>query len=269
MCSQQDFPGSSTFTQSLLICFMATRLPIRENPNCPNPFLPHAPDSGLANLMDSFPTSSLAQTYLALHHTPLHDLLAIAGDTWIFGQKVTPPSAFHDAQLRLKTWSSSVSAAQATHHACRILSLELCRSCSHERNYYEDGLGFMSRYWSLYIATLICWAFGHRYQPSRSGSLTRSSSFTAISESDTDGHCQSPSLIDAQLKTTNYVNSMLELGTEDLLTNRATMRGETSAIIDAVRHSLRINGPGDKCSMLVDCIGVLDKLSKTGKGKWF
>ncbi|RDL37949.1 uncharacterized protein BP5553_05382 [Venustampulla echinocandica] len=272
ICSQRTSPRSSAFTQSLLICFLATRLPMRENPRCPNAYLPHAPDSGLTSLMDPFPTSSLAQTYLALHHTPLHDLLAIAGDTWIFGQKVTPPSAFHDAQSRLKTWSSSVAAAQATHHACRILSVGLCQPSTHENNYNEVGLGYLSKYWGLYIAALICWAFGHRYQPSgsSSGSLTRSNSYTAIGDTDANGHYQSSSsAIDAQVKTANYVNSMLELSVEDLLTNRASMRGETSAVIDAVRHGLGSDGLGDKCSMLVDCIGVLKKLSKTGKGKWF
>jgi hypothetical protein len=199
---------------------------------------------------------------LALHYTPLYDLLAIAGDTWVFAQKITPPSKFHSAQSRLKTWSSSLAAAAATQHACRILSSTLSQPA--------NGTAGISDYWSLYVAALICWAFGNRYQTSGggSGTLSRNNSSTAINDS---MECDDPpihSIDDASLRAVTYANRMLELGVEDLLTSKPSMRGDTSGVIDAVRTRLEIDGTGSKSSLLVDAIIVLGRI-REGKGKWF
>ncbi|KAK4100047.1 hypothetical protein N658DRAFT_516938 [Parathielavia hyrcaniae] len=52
----------------------------------------------------------VANTYLALHHTPLRDLLAVGGDSWVFSQKVLPATSFHEHQKRLRVWVSSAAA---------------------------------------------------------------------------------------------------------------------------------------------------------------
>lgn len=62
---------------------------------------------------------------------------------------------------------------------------------------------------------------------------------------------------------------MLSLTAEDLLTNKAHMRGETAAVIDAVRERLEIDALGGKCMMLVDAVHVLTQLKEPGRGKWF
>ncbi|KAH6674073.1 hypothetical protein B0J14DRAFT_653390 [Halenospora varia] len=256
----------SPFSQTLLICSLTTQFPTRQEPIYSNHFNPRLLASGLGNLTAHFPTNLLAQTYLALYHTPLLDLLAIAGDTWIFSQKVTPPAKFRDALRRLKSWSTSPAAAQATIHSCHILSLRLSRL-------YEDSHqpDFLSDYWSLYVATLICWAFGHRYQTSNNASanLPRCNSSTAVCSTDIEDATSLESANGSRLKALTYVNSMLVLNIDDLLTPKASMKGETSTVISAVRHYLELSSVGDKSSILVDCIGVLKKISKSGKGKWF
>ncbi|TVY45046.1 hypothetical protein LOCC1_G004243 [Lachnellula occidentalis] len=265
--AQSNF-GGTPYAESLSVSFFANRLPTREESiDLTNRQLYHP---GVASLETLFPTSSLALTYLALNHTPLHDLLAIAGDTWIFGKKITPPSAFTDASQRLKIWSSSIAAAQATLHACRVLSLTLnCHpSC-------------ITDYWSVYVSVLICWAFGHRFQTSisisistggnnsGSGTISRSNSSSALSAMDDDGS-QVQSADDVQLKARTYIEGMLALGVEDLLGNQtASLKGDTSGVIAAARQRLELESVGGTCSLLVDCIGVLCKISKSGKGKWF
>jgi len=260
--SAQNPSSGTPFSQALLVSFFATRLPTREDSVYLNDRQLVHP--GVENLMTLFPTSPLAQTYLALNYTPLHDLLAIAGDTWIFGKKITPPSAFSQASNRLKTWSSSIAAAQATLHACRVLSLHL--TCQP-----NGTTECITNYWSIYVSVLICWAFGHRYQISAvgSGTISRNNSSGALNAMNDDAS-PTQSTEDARLKALTYVEGMLALGVEDLLTNHtASLKGDTWGVIAAVRQRLEVESMGGACSMLVDCIGVLSKISKSGKGKWF
>jgi hypothetical protein len=49
----------------------------------------------------------VANTYLALHHTPLRDLLAVGGDSWVFTQKILPATSYHEHQKRLRVWVNS------------------------------------------------------------------------------------------------------------------------------------------------------------------
>jgi hypothetical protein len=269
--SPQGVLDTSPFTQTLLVCSFAARLPKREDLTYPNDFLPNAPDINIENLMNLFPTSPLAHVYLALHHPPLHDLLAIAGDTWVFSQKITPPSAFHAAQSRLRTWSSSLAAAQATNHACRILSSAL--STGYGNAPYsptfeglKTGTLCICDYWSLYVSALICWAFGNRYQTAIT-TISRSNSSSAIGTMDIDDN--STPVDDSRPKALNYVDSMLGLSVEELLTSKASFKGDTAGVVDAVRQRLEIESVGNRSSLLVDAIGVLNKIRVGGKGKWF
>ena len=242
------------FTQSLLITSLATRLP------------------------NTIPTLALFETplahaYLALHYTPLRDLLAVAGDTWIFSQKMKPPSAFKDAQSRFKTWSSSLNAAMATKHACRILLATLSVSClgnpAADGSLHRECLD-LSDYWILYTSALICWGFGTRYQtpnPASGSTTTWDEPFTGLSDVDVDQQLLRSSQ-DAELKAVAYLNAMQSLTYDELLTPRASMRGETSSVIEAVLSRLEICGVGDKCGWLVDAISVLKKI-KGGRRKGF
>ncbi|KAH9900237.1 hypothetical protein F4778DRAFT_782345 [Xylariomycetidae sp. FL2044] len=103
------------------------RLPKRENPAVLNlsaeANLTEANlSSAAANRMDSlFRESTVANAYLALHHTPLQDLLAVSGDTWLFTRKVLEAHDYGQHQRNLKLWSGSLRAAAATRFAARAL----------------------------------------------------------------------------------------------------------------------------------------------------
>lgn len=267
----QSVLSSWSFTQTLHICWFVSRLPARQDPAYPNDHFPQAMHPDIENFVDLFPTTPLAHSYMAFYHTPLHSLLAVAGDTWVLARKVDFVFS-QTAQARLKTWSTSLAAAQATHHACQILSQAL----SQPLTFTSDGtmtspFCCITDYWSIYVSALICWAFGHRYQNlasgGTSGTLTRSSSSTEIRAMDTD---DTPVSNDLRLKVLAYTNGMLELPVEELLTSKARMKGETAGIIDAARHRLELESVGNKCGLLVDSIVVLTKLRKTGsKTHWF
>ena len=260
--SSQYLITSSSFAQSLYICLLASRLPPRDDPTYPNDFFPHNMDNSVLSMQNLFSTSPVAHSYLALHHTPLHDLLAVAGDTWVFGKKITPPSAYHSAQSRLKIWSSSLAAAAATQHACYVITTVL-QPQSPELNRLSD-------YWALYTATLICWAFGHRHQSSTGTIGTLSNLLNASNNPAMEVDSPRPYLADeAKLKALTYINGMSELGTEDLLTSKASMRGDTVGVIDAVRSRLEAEDVGSKCMMIDDAIHVLKRIKEGGKGKWF
>jgi hypothetical protein len=275
--SPQSICRKSPFAQSLILCFLTTQLPTRDL-TYPNDFLPHSVAPSITRFSTLFPAVPLAHAYLALHHTPLHDLLAIAGDTWVFAQKITPPSAFHAAQSRLKSWSSSLAAAAATQHACRVLqcSLSTTYNPSHRSSTLAvvdpgqacGGVG-VSDYWSSYIAALICWAFGHRYQSSGGGSglMSRTNSSTVIAMDLDIESLQTAE--DARIKALAYATAMAEMDIEESLTSKAHMRSETSGVIDAVKNQLEIDGAGAKCGMLVDAVGVLNRIKEGGRGKWF
>jgi hypothetical protein len=263
----------SSFTQSLLVCWFAAQLPLREDLNYPNDFLPRSINPEIQNFMSLFPVSPLAQTYLSLYHTPLHSLLAIAGDTWVFAKKITPPSAFHAAQACLKIWSTSLAAAQATHHACQVLASMLSQPLAMSTDKMPESTLCLSDYWSLYVCALTCWAFGNRYQNSGSNAtnhLNASTPSTSLSRSSSTTPVDDISLQEeTRVKAMGYVEAMLAFSVEELLTSKACVKAETQAVIEAVRWKLDGENTGARSGLLVDAVVVLGKIKEGGKGKWF
>ncbi|ATZ48956.1 hypothetical protein BCIN_04g01650 [Botrytis cinerea B05.10] len=258
--TQENRVEPSYFAQSLNICFLTSQLPGHVDPNhhYPNDHQIHNIYPTILELVTLSPGSSMAYTHIALYHTPLSDLLAVSGDTWIFSQKITNQIHFREAQSRLRTWSSSLAAATATHYACRILLSEFSAPyIPSSNNNTAQHSPDLSHYWSLNIAALICWAFGHRV----SGN---SGAFTAL-DFDTSPEASGDVRLDALM----YLSSMVELDNKDLLTSKATLRRKTSCVIDAVRARLEIDSVGGHCMSLVDSICVLKRLNESGRGKWF
>jgi len=258
----QHVMSRSFFAQSLLICNLATRLP-RDDPTYPNDYLPGSIHPTVAHIGGLFPNSPLVHIFLALNYTPLHDLLAIAGDTWVFGRKVTHPSAFHAAQSKLKTWSMSLAAAAATHNACYLLRNSKALQSGpalvdQPGEPYTGGQFCIAEYWATYVSALICWAFGHRH--SSSGTVSRNSPVSAINSSNMDIDSPQTPVDESRLKAVNYIDGMLSLSTENLLTTR--LRGDTSGLIDTVKARLEIEGTGGKCMTIADAIQVLTRIKE-------
>ncbi|KAJ4302576.1 hypothetical protein N0V88_002726 [Collariella sp. IMI 366227] len=188
--------GRSLVDRMLIVSAVAQHLPRRQRlapaasisaSNSPTPELDHAggpfnPDQHAAFLRHSpslpyhheqpelnpqidaehllstlFPSCPITNTYLALHHTPLRDLLAISGDSWVFSQKVFPATSFKEHQRRLRQWVTSssegialggLSVVRATVYAARAILGLLAR---HADNVEWAPGGDMSDYWALYV----------------------------------------------------------------------------------------------------------------------
>lgn len=255
------------FSQSLLICWFAAKLPPRENPRYPNEFISGTLYPEFHMFANLFPESPQKLTYLALYNTPLYSLLAVSGDTWVFAQKITPPSEFFEAQFRLKKWSVSFTAAQATYHACQVLSQALSQPLSVSSDDHIKT-GHISDYWSLYVCALICWAYGHKYQNVGNLPLSRKSSDGDVSNMDSDMMSLSE---ETRLRALTYTSIILDRTVDDLHSNKSitSTKGDTVGVIDAVRHRLEIESMGNKSGHFVDAIGVLGKIKKGIRGKWF
>lgn len=259
----------SHFARSLILCSLTSQLSSRVGSDYHylNDFEIHKTNPTILELVTLPLALPMVYTYVALYHTPLRDLLAVSGDTWVFNQKITHPNHFREAQSRLKIWSSSLAAATAAHYACRVLLSEFSAPCYpfSENNTMQHSLD-LSHYWSLNVAALICWAFGHRVSGVRGPSFRNvTDPYTAL-----DSHTYPEAAREnVQLKALTYLNCMLELDTKDLLTSRSIVRAETSFIIDAVRTRLEVDSVGGQCMTLVDSICVLKRLRESGREKWF
>src|SRR3569833_404750 len=195
-----------------------------------------------------FPDSPIANTYLALHHTPLLDLLAVSGDSWVFSHKVLPEGSFLEHKKRLKTWAAA-SAGRAATYAARALcaflssppSAPSAPSSSSPLSAAAHGHAAvdLSEYWAVYVCTLICWAFGHR----------------AVK----GGEAAARGLggDDEVLGWLRVVGSM---GEDDWPRVRA--RREAVGVVGVVRRRLEVECLGAKSRLFVDTVGVLKKLEE-------
>lgn len=139
-------------------------------------------DIGSFPMVAAFSDSAVAFTYLALHYAPLHVVLSVSGDSWVFNRKVLRAASFAQHQKQLATWRDSGSAHVAVAFASRALRIFLGiylddKSTPQSRTSSILGRD-ISDFWGIYVCSLICWAFGHAGRegsnscgPSRSAAL--------------------------------------------------------------------------------------------------
>lgn len=265
--SAEEITSLTHFAQFLVVCSLTTQLRPRDRKIMPEVAAIETPI--ISKLVNLFPNFQNAHAYLALHHTPLHELLALTGSTWVLGKKLTDQEEIDRIDPLIKHWTNSLAAAQATWHACHVLQLCLSQPI-------DSSIACMAvcEYWSIYTSTLICWAFGHRTSlnrqraaqtiPTGSGNTaantSRRSSCTMV-EDDAD---------DAKSQALVYVRAMLAVNADQMdHLFLEPMRGDTMPLLQAVRVRLdieAIEGQG-RCAMLTDACGVLDRLIEGGK--WF
>ena len=90
--------------------------------------------------------------------TPLAALLTVSGESWIFGHKLSEEADFHASKATLRAWADdTANSSQAVWHAIALLQSVM-------RN--ETGIYALHEQWSIYLAALVCWAFGFVAQAS-------------------------------------------------------------------------------------------------------
>jgi len=83
-------------------------------------------------------------------YVPIRDLLAVSGETFVLGEKLATRDQFVQAEMDLRAWSRSDNAIKAVFHATKVIRIA-----------FEEGkCGLLHEEWSLYLAALVCWAYG-------------------------------------------------------------------------------------------------------------
>lgn len=226
----------------------------------------------------------VGNTYLALHHTPLQDLLAVGGDSWVFAQKVLPASSFQEHQKRLKLWAEQPSrpssagnnvstighlnAARATVYAARAILRFL--ECGPGSSWSAD----VSDYWALYVCALICWAFGHRVRPTpgteaRNLNNHQRHSGTGSVPNLTTAKKSGNRTASADDEAISWLQVVADESTrlEDVV--RMRTRREGGAVVGLVLRRLENDCVGGRSRLYVDAVGVLRKLDEGANWKWF
>lgn len=206
-----------------------------------NPNLSISPE--VAHLRSLFRGSGTANAYLAFHHAPLHEVLSVSGDSWLFNEKILQPRIWNEHRKTLASWSTSNEATVAVYFAVRGIASFL--NLSHETA--EDVHAALvagrlvtwtdiSDYWGLYVCTLICWAWGQGVTTSRAERKTDASKRNAIS----------------------WILAVGASDVQDL--SEWAGRGQTRALVCLVQDILERGCPSGRNRMFCDAVSVLKKL---------
>ncbi|KAG9250199.1 putative C2H2 finger domain protein [Emericellopsis atlantica] len=164
----EDIAAMPQFDAAILLCAYLLALPKRKE-------LTQVSTTGDLKLTGApyllatiFPTSHVANTYLALHYTPLHILLSVSGESWVFNKKIVKPTLFLENRRTLEAWRQSSDGTMAVSFAARAIGAYLQvddpQSVAEAESFVERRRGSpwndLSDFWGLYVCTLICWAYG-------------------------------------------------------------------------------------------------------------
>jgi hypothetical protein len=206
-----------------------------------------------------FPTLPIANTYLALHFTPLHDLLAVSGDTWRFAKKMLKADEFKQAQISVRSWSSSVHAGAASIFAAKALLAFLDTNDNDMLNNqtwtenWQRGMEWnrsnISDYWALYVCALVCWAPDHRRRRAAGSSANSDLSFNLAA----GGNNQ------VEQEAKGWLKMVASSSAEDVMQN-VRGRRKVLGVIPMVRKRLEDEVVGCKSKLLVDSVRVLKDL---------
>ena len=99
--------------------------------------------------LDQTPRSvfTLDAAFLAIN-TPVYDLLAVSGETFVLGQKLATQDQYQQAYEKLKDWTASEQAILALQSASRLFTMAL----------QQDRVGLIYEDWTLTLAGLVYWA---------------------------------------------------------------------------------------------------------------
>ncbi|KAI4106283.1 MAG: hypothetical protein L6R37_002265 [Teloschistes peruensis] len=148
----QDLPLLDPFQSSLLTCYQIYRCSARQS---------------VQDDMAYYPVKSqilpTRKTYHALcftTYTPLHALLITASESWLFGTKITEKVVWLESKAAVREWVSSDACKKAVWHATALLRLSSQDQVNQVQRQDEQA-GYLHDLWCLYIAALVCWAFGY------------------------------------------------------------------------------------------------------------
>ncbi|OTA05933.1 hypothetical protein A9Z42_0066740 [Trichoderma parareesei] len=251
-----DIASIPAFDASLFLVAYVLQLPQRRSLTKIN-LLDDASSISMSHfrIINLFPYSPIAMSHLALHYTPLHTLLSVSGDSWVFNKKVLQATDFMEHQRQLEKWRDSGSAAVAVAFASRALKLFLglqrCVSKDgstaassipppFQQRAQQQQRKEISDFWGIYVCSLICWAFGHVGAASRSEASKAPTRRAAVQWI---------------LKASD-----MEPGRIQQMSEQERQAG--SGAVNLARASLEKDCLGGRSILLADAVGVLKKLEE-------
>lgn len=234
------------------------------------------PDDRLCHLF-SLVNAITPNVYVALHHTPLHDLLAVSGESWVFSQKVLGSLTYVEHQKRLKAWiegrsSTTSSTSPVSPTAASLEGMSSSKATIHAARalvgYFERGVEAsngvtpyvtsISNYWSMYVCALVIWAFGQK-----SGKFSSSSSGSSGSPTSAKGQVMSED------EAVAWLRAVADSGVPETV-GRAKGRREASAVIvSMVKRRLEADCVGGRSCLYNDAVGILKNLEESVSRRWF
>ncbi|PCH01301.1 Zinc finger, C2H2 [Penicillium occitanis (nom. inval.)] len=178
--------GFDQFQASLLLAYGLSSYALTEDDSSPNEPLNALITSLQDRKVSGITTSPHSQTLFTYHtlmavrYTPLHTLLTVSGESWLFNQKLAQEGEFRNAKTKLRLWVSDTDdVKKAIWHAIRALRYVVDRTEWHTSTATSTtahpmwnnsvpliktpatGPAIMLQAtWSVYICVLICWAYG-------------------------------------------------------------------------------------------------------------
>ncbi|KAK8098387.1 uncharacterized protein PG998_013873 [Apiospora kogelbergensis] len=291
--SVEKLASAPPMDNAIYLASEALRLPRSDNPTGLDRSKTIDP-SVTGRISHYFGDSPTANTYLAIHYTPLHDLLAVSGESWLFARKITGPRDYLQHQNMLKAWNGSMQSAAATRFAAKALVAFLDNGNDYDDNdnfnhddgnaasytpsqtsartphsampsYLEWNKNDISDQWALYVNALICWAFGNPH--SRATNKTAMSAPTTASNPNTraseNAINASKEVRQSEAAALTWLRTIAGLPrAEDVLAFRG-QRHDAIAVVAMVRRRLQAEAAiGGKSKLLVDSCTVLSRLEE-------
>ncbi|KAI9805775.1 MAG: hypothetical protein M1833_005268 [Piccolia ochrophora] len=146
-----SFAPLSTFEVSLILAFAMVVPQPAETSESLQACLQYF---GSINPTPDFNHSITHHAYELTLYTPLCELLAVTGESWVLGTKLHHHSDFVNAKKKLSAWVRSADAFTAVGHAGHVLHAAL--SSAGRNDVLKEGLHAQ---WAVYVAALVCWAY--------------------------------------------------------------------------------------------------------------
>ncbi|EXJ89805.1 hypothetical protein A1O3_02872 [Capronia epimyces CBS 606.96] len=190
-------------------------------------------------------------------HTPIRQLLVVSGESWILGKKLENEAEFQTAKRNLRAWVDANHQSRiALWHATQLIRSRVEFNCSSSSDPTNTDLvvSFLDTYmlhepWGLYLATLVCWAYGLGAsisleagagdQVSGAASSTASEANSNLSRSSSSSVSSAhPALLDpheAVCSMREYLQNTDVTTAEDLVGLDAEVFGQIQGLLETVR----------------------------------
>ncbi|KIX07172.1 uncharacterized protein Z518_01825 [Rhinocladiella mackenziei CBS 650.93] len=182
-------------------------------------------------------------------NTPIRQLLVVSGESWIMGKKLENEAEFQDAKRNLRAWiDSNYESRVALWHATQLIRTTAKFTPSDSTN-TEFVVSFHDTHmlhepWALYLAALVCWAYGFTASTVLESSGQGSGAASTVSEPNSNLSRSSslssahPALLDsheAAYATREYLQATNVETVEELLRLDPQIFGRTHGLLEIVR----------------------------------